>query len=404
MAEDKFITGKARGNSIAFVAPFAYPLLTAGDVAATGGAERQFFLFARGLEKRGWDVSFITSEPDAEKCAGPTVFPVHYAHFSYLGGPKWRMPKEWLSLWRAMKRADSDYYVLKVPGFLLTPMSVFCKKYKRRLAFWAQMPYDADPSRRRGAIRAAGFLQDWGLKRADVVIAQTEDQKKDFQDNFGIRADVVPSICDRLDAAYPFRRNASKPDNPEIDVLWAGNTQLKKRQEVFFKLAKILPHRKFAIALSNSDPSRFECAMQDAENLPNVRFLGTVPSCRMEGWFKKVKILINTSDEEGFPNTFLQAWMNRVPVISLGVDPDDIIGDFSLGEVVGREEVARCGTDYAEMAGLLVPRVEDLLSKSEKRKAMGIAGENFVRERHASSVAVSRLINVLTANRHGDLK
>ena len=39
----------------------------------------------------------------------------------------------------------------------------------------------------------------------------------------------------------------------------------------------------------------------------------------------KSKILINTSSFEGFPNTFVQAWANGVPVISLKVDPDNII-------------------------------------------------------------------------------
>jgi glycosyltransferase involved in cell wall biosynthesis len=41
---------------------------------------------------------------------------------------------------------------------------------------------------------------------------------------------------------------------------------------------------------------------------------------------------VNTSDYEGFPNTFLQAWIRRLPVVAF-CDPDGVIQRRGLGKV-----------------------------------------------------------------------
>jgi len=41
--------------------------------------------------------------------------------------------------------------------------------------------------------------------------------------------------------------------------------------------------------------------------------------------------VINTSNFEGFPNIFLEAWATGVPVISLNVDPGNVIKKRRLG-------------------------------------------------------------------------
>jgi glycosyltransferase involved in cell wall biosynthesis len=238
-------------------------------------------------------------------------------------------------------------------------------------------------------------LQNWGLKRTDIIIAQSEDQRRGFRDNFGINAQVVPSICESLNPSCAVEMT-SDGSVKEVDVLWAGNSLPKKRQEVVFELARLLSDRTFAIAMNKSDDVRFAEATKEAEKLPNVTFLGTVSPVEMEEWFKKTKLFLNTSIREGFPNTFLQAWMNGVPVVSLNIDPDKIIEKNRLGHVVNKKEGLKDQSDFNDLARDAAVYVETLLNDNVIRKEMEKRAVLYIKKNHSPSVVVTRLINALT--------
>ena len=67
----------------------------------------------------------------------------------------------------------------------------------------------------------------------------------------------------------------------------------------------------------------------------NVTLERHVPLDEIESRFATSTVLINTSDSEGFPNTFLQAAKFATPILSLNVDPDGMLSRKGCGELAG---------------------------------------------------------------------
>ena len=86
-------------------------------------------------------------------------------------------------------------------------------------------------------------------------------------------------------------------------------------------------------------------------------------------------LLLSTSDEEGFPNTFTQAWSAGTPVVSLTVDPDHIIERFGLGTVSGNADRA-------------VVDINALMDSPQSRGEISDRARRFVAENYSASAVV----------------
>ena len=87
---------------------------------------------------------------------------------------------------------------------------------------------------------------------------------------------------------------------------------------------------------------------------------------------RNAAVVLSTADEEGFPNTFLQAWSSGTPVVSLKVDPDRIIEQRGLGAVAGTAQKA-------------VEAIQDLMASPDRRDAIGARAMLHVSEAHSEA-------------------
>jgi glycosyltransferase involved in cell wall biosynthesis len=292
----------------------------------------------------------------------------------------------------AMRRAEADFYVLKTPWHLLPMMVLFGRCYRKKIVFWGQTTPAASG---RQAARGGWFqrLESWSVKRADLVMAQTREQGDYFAQDYGVQASVIPSICDALIPDWQCKVTGSRCKS--VDVLWVGNQLPNKRQEVVLELARQTPEYQYALALKITDRARFEQTRKAAEAVPNLLMLGEVAHVEMEKWFKQTRVFLSTSGREGFPNTFLQAWMNGVPVVSLGVDPDGLIQERLLGRVAYPGCATEPAADPVKLAASLVGILREILENEQLRLTMGENGRRYVKDNHAPERVVPALVEAL---------
>jgi glycosyltransferase involved in cell wall biosynthesis len=118
------------------------------------------------------------------------------------------------------------------------------------------------------------------------------------------------------------------------------------------------------------DPAYHDAVAERARSVPNVTHLGFVPPNEIGRYYARAFAYVNTSDLEGFPNTYLHSWARGVPTLTVEIDPDGIIARNGLGAVTGSLEG-------------LVESAADLCSRPELRDEMSRRAIRYVREHHA---------------------
>jgi hypothetical protein len=110
-----------------------------------------------------------------------------------------------------------------------------------------------------------------------------------------------------------------------------GTIKPIKAPELFVDLARRRPSLRFrmvggAATSGPADKAYYERIRALASAVPNLEFVGHVPFRDVGRHFDGASLFVSTATAEGFPNTFLQAWIRGVPTASF-VRPEIVPGD-----------------------------------------------------------------------------
>ena len=156
----------------------------------------------------------------------------------------------------------------------------------------------------------------------------------------------------------------------------SGGCPTDERLDRLLAIAAQLPDVAFEIAGSIDTAFPAGNALIDqAHARANVRVLGQVARDHMPAVYAGATCLLCTSDYEGFPNTFLEAWAQGVPVVST-VDPDGLIASERLGCT---------NTTDAGLAG----HIEHLAAAPEEHGAIGRRAREYVERHHSPASALA---------------
>lgn len=170
---------------------------------------------------------------------------------------------------------------------------------------------------------------EYGIKHADHIVAQSNCQKELLEKQFGRTATVIPNF-------HPEPVEIIHKEKP-IKVVWVANLKHWKRPELFIRLASDLQELddvEFIMVGSTAavrDDKWSENLLESMSKLPGLNYLGARSQDEVNAILATAHIFVNTSRYEGFANTFIQAWMRKVPVVSLEVDPDNILTEAGVG-------------------------------------------------------------------------
>lgn len=366
-------------KSICFIGLDSYPVISNSlGNRYIGGESVQISFLAKAFKELGYKVSVICGDygqADEEIIDGIRIVKAFNA------GPA--LPvirflyRRIYCFMKALKKVNADIYYQSCSGFVTGLVALHCRLFARNKIFIFRIASDADciPERHISTKTWHRYLYNYGLRNAGIIAAQGIMQQKLLKKNYGLISFPVNMVVEEPVENITERK--------VIDLLWVGNIRKVKRPELVIELAKTLPEYRFVMIGGPlpSCESYYNEIKEKAEKLANIDFVGFVPYSKVNAYFEKTKILLNTSEMEGFPNTFLQAWIRKVPVISF-FDPDGLIAKKNLGVAPN---------DIHEMRD----SIRRLLVNTTDLEAMGFQCERFARYNYSPKAVAGEYESII---------
>jgi len=345
-----------------------------GDAKAAGGAERQQWLLARSLAATGWSV-VVGIREGLETGERKTIDGVQFVGVGQ---------DHCLFGWRRLLVSERpDWWYRRTADHLLGPAVEFAKLAGVKTIFAAAFDSDIQPRKALSRRRRWWPLYAWGLERTERIFVQHEGQLAFLPTRWRSKAFVIPSIAAQTNG---IRLALGRKEQ----IAWVAMLREPKRPDLLIEIARKAPELQFVVcggpSSHRSRPGYGDEILQALHSLPNIDYRGQVPPDEARQCIADSAVYLLTSDEEGFPNTFLEAWSSGTPVVSLKVDPGSTIRRKSIGFVTGTVENA-------------LAALRTLMKSAHLRQEIAFRGRNYVAETHSEAVVVVAFERAIRSSR-----
>ena len=370
----------SRAPRVCMFVEYLYPVVSGGRVPFAGGIEVQLSLLARGLVRRGFDVTVVTGDfgqPDGLVVDGVRLLKAYPPHG---GWPVVRFLHPRLTRGiAALRRADADVHLVQGAALWAGIVRDVAASTRRRFVWMVGHDHDVAAS----LPDVHGPRDRWWVRRAirgaAAIVSQTEKQRRALAEAFGRESTVIPNPVE----IPPAERIVDAGGEPSL--AWLATYKPAKRPEWFTRFAERHPGVRCRMAGVIPVPPLDDRAWRDARAVaarcPNLEVQPTVPHERVGEFLRGATLFAHSSPAEGFPNTFLEAWSHGLPTVT-SFDPDGVIEARRLGV---------CRLDYDGWEAELERRIADPALRREE----GARARAHVESHHAPDLIYGRLAEVL---------
>lgn len=332
-----------------------------------GGIAIQLYFWSQVFKKKGWEVHTMTNFPSFEKKG------IRF-HRNRMW-PKTEIIHDWFTLIWISIRYRPQVIISRGASRSDYALSVVSRWFKIKYILFGASDTDFQIGKELIVGEYNRKLYQKAIPKINNFVVQNSCQQQDLKHNYNKESLVIPNIW--LEKSIDEKRSET-----EFDVIWVANLRKLKRPEWLLNAARNLPELKFAmVGGPTTDIQYFEEIKGEANQIPNLTFFGQLSFQQTNELIGKTKILACTSEFEGFPNTFLQAWSQKIPVVST-VDPSDVIESNNLGKVVDSEY---------NLVNDIVQLVGDKNEYMKKQKSI----ETYFATVHSADKNYLKLINYL---------
>lgn len=313
-------------KKILFLSGHAHRALDPVAASPSGGAELQVALLAEALTQRGFETVIAAASdgfPDGCRWRGVRIRDAGPFDASAPGKILASLPR----VWRVLREERPTLVVVYGWTAWLALLCAWRPLLRRmRVGFVCALDGEID-GKFIEAHPVRGRIFAWGMRAADVRMAITDHQSRLFRDQ-GMTCDVVRLLLQKPGLSAP-------PSSKTVDLLWVARCHPVKRPHEFLDLVERLPGIRARMICSPQDRALFEDVRRRAGSMTGLEFLEGVPYRTIQDHFDAARIFVNTSSDEGVPNTFLHAASAWTALASLKVDPDGMIRRFQAGVCAG---------------------------------------------------------------------
>lgn len=308
---------------VCFIAVHIYPVLSGHrGIAFVGGAEVQQSVQMRALLRAGCRISVLTQDhgqPDVVDCDGITVHKIPDS--AQRGWPGLRFFHPRMSdLVRLLRRVNADIVFVQTAGEQVASAAVYSRLTGRPFVFAGASDKDFVTGPLPGMPPQHAAAYRWGLRSAQAVVVQNVAQLQLLKRHFGRDGHLIQN---------GYEEPLARPGAFDGPVLWAATVKPLKRPDHVVALARRLHHLRFLMVggpgVDRGAQAYFDDVARQARGLSNLTMTGHVPFRDVGAAFDGASVCLNTSDYEGLPNTFMQAWLRGIPTLSF-VRPESAPG------------------------------------------------------------------------------